>query len=359
MYHSEIIPLNAEIIPIPTRINTSFINQLLIIDIHKDAKINNLVRILFIPMKKSRRSLTLPTCNLEQRIREMNIKHTKLVQRFTHINTLPQHCRDEINKLTKAVEDHIELIRETEGVLGSDGKHGSLRPPRRSSGSCKRKPLVKPDSTDPSQRQKDFGVEALYKQQKSELAMITDELTKARARLAREQKILKDSWKLLEAEEAKLDEQRKLYDYNKEALGRQQLSHAEREKFEKEIEGLRLELESVEASEKRLISRLEAVKQEETAVEGKIDQLIAKDEDIHEEERKTTDKEIQLMQKLKEAEHLENVLKMKRQQEEEIELRLQGLILTHDVYNKRNWEELKIMQECMIKSQIARDKKSK
>ena len=74
-------------------------------------------------MKRSKKRLTWTPDILERKIREMNINHRNLLDLFSHFKTqsldLP---KTELDKLTQAIEEQIELVRSTEEEIGQRGK---------------------------------------------------------------------------------------------------------------------------------------------------------------------------------------------------------------------------------------------
>ena len=122
-----------------------------------------------------------------------------------------------------------------------------------------------------------------------------------------------------------------------------QSTQEETQLLQEEISKIKLELAKMEEEEKDLDREISALKQRELQAENETDEILAKEEALREEELKLAEKEKELNAKLIEAEEKEAVLKKHKDFEAEIELRLNGLLLSEDVHERKTWEELKFI----------------
>ena len=112
---------------------------------------------------------------------------------------------------------------------------------------------------------------------------------------------------------------------------------------------LKEKISKAELEEAELESEEKILKDREVEAEMQSEELWAKEEMLKKEEEMLKKQEELLRKKLQEAEQKDLGLRMRREFEGELEMRLQGLLMSEEIYHRKNWEELRIIQNCMDK----------
>ena len=132
----------------------------------------------------------------------------------------------------------------------------------------------------------------------------------------------------------------------KEAKEKAQLEH---ENLLDQIKDLKEKINKAELEEAELEAEETILRDREIEAELQSEELWAKEEMFKKEEEILKKQEETLRKRMQEAEQKELGLRMRREFEGELEMRLQGLLMSEDIWHRKNWDELRLIEDCMEK----------
>ena len=138
-----------------------------------------------------------------------------------------------------------------------------------------------------------------------------------------------------------------------------QKAESENESLSLQIKDLKEKIAKAELEETELETEEKLLREREIEAEIQSEELWAKEEIFKKEEELLRKQEETLRKKMLEAEQKDLGLRMRREFEGELEMRLQGLLISEDIWQRKNWDEINDIKDSMEKLDENVNKKEK
>ena len=194
-----------------------------------------------------------------------------------------------------------------------------------------------------------------YQLQQGQLMQLNESLKREFARIMEEKVEAERQKAELDLHDQQIDSQIRQFDELTASI------NAEIENFRRNIENEQVKKTELQAKKEKLAVQIEEERKINADLEGKLKDLqgnfevyssemsilTAKDEELKRLEMEVQDEEMRVVREQRELEKREEMLVRKRERGEDLELKLESLMLSEDVYHRRHSKEMDVLSEVM------------